>query len=512
MSPRIEEVAASLIREFLSRKGLKKTRTALDDELPRTQHSISSRDELRAVLHLDSLYKENKLAEKPLKTYLEIMAKNFLDKKTLKMEEQNAECTKLFTQGHQKKAAVSSNLAVYDISDEESSSSCAVSETSHILTHKVEDSTASSQKHRYLRPSGDVSKKANHSMKSSSFSPEDDLKNIKENNWETAKISDSLNEPKSAASENGRPKSSRIVRGMMSGPISSSQEDSLKKRSQRRPSATNPSAQTKNDPQKNELIGKMEEPLSDGPSNPALQLGKEFSAKLLGCPPPRNPALSSTTKQDEQPRSGPETADSTRDAYLSFKQKFSLEAEQEKQQRPQRKSEPSSKRKTTGSVVNDKGSHMNDMKLDDVEEDLLADDTIGISEVITRNKVQVEGRPLDLQQAVELKNLLFGSPLRCFSEEWKIQSFTFSNIEHLKYGFVQKKGGPCGVLAAVQACLLKHLLFGRDSDIRWALRPSDTLRTSCLYTAIADILWRAGDCHPGGSSSLQLGNIKLMES
>ncbi|XP_040208165.1 probable ubiquitin carboxyl-terminal hydrolase MINDY-4 isoform X2 [Rana temporaria] len=475
--------------------GLKKTRAALDEELPRTQQSISSRDELRAALHLDFLYKENKLADKPLKTYLEIMTKHFLDKKTLTMEgKQTAECAKLFTpQGHQRKAAVSSNLAVYDLSDEESGSSCAVSETSHILSHKVEDSPASSQKHVYLRASGDGSKKTDSSMKSSSFSLEDELKNTKENNCETTKISYTLNEPKSAAPENGRPKSSKIVRGMMSGPISSFQEDSLKKRPQRRPSATSPSSQTKNDPQKNEIIGKTEEPLSDGASNPALQLGKEFSAKLLGSAPSRNPAVSSIIKQDKQPRNGPDTADSARDAYNNFKLKFALEAEQEKLQRPQRKSEPS-KRKTTRSSLNDKGSHMDDIKLDDVEEDLLAADAIGIPEVIARNKVQAEGRPIDLQQAVELKNLLFGSPLRCFSEEWKIQSFTFCNIEDLKYGFVQKKGGACGVLAAVQACLLQNLLFGRDSDIRWALHPSDTVRTRCLYRAIADILWRAGDC------------------
>lgn len=495
MSPRTEEVTASLIREFLSRKGLKKTRAALDEELPRTQHSISSRDELRAALHLDSLYKENKLAENPLKTYLEIMTKHFLDKKMLKMEgEQNAECAKLFTQGHQRRAAVNSNLAVYDLSDEESGSSCALSETSQILSHKVEDSPASLKKHVYLRPSRDGSKKTDSSMKSSSFSLEDELKNTKENNWETTKISYALNEPKSSAPENGRPKSSKIVRGMMSGPISSFQEDLLKKRSQRRPSATSPSSQTKNDPQKNEMIGKAEEPLSGGASNPALQQGKEFSAKLLGSAPSRNPAVSSTTKQDKQPRNGPDTAEGTRDAYNNFKLKLALEADQEKLQRPQRKSEPSSKRKTTRSGSNDKGSYMDDIKLDDVEEDLLVADTIRIPEVIARNKVQADGRPIDLQQAVELKNLLFGSPLRCFSEEWKIQSFTFCNIEDLKYGFVQKKGGPCGVLAAVQACLLQNLLFGRDSDIRWALRPSDIDRTNCLYRAIADILWRAGDC------------------
>ncbi|XP_072269083.1 probable ubiquitin carboxyl-terminal hydrolase MINDY-4 [Pyxicephalus adspersus] len=497
MSPRIDEVAASLVREFLSRKGLKKTRAALDEELPRTQHSISSRDELRSVLHLDFLYKENKLSEKPLKTYLELMTKHFLEnfekKKKLKMTgEENTE-NKLFTQGHVRKAAVISNLAVYDISDDESGSSCAVSETSHIITHRVEDNT-SSQKRSYLKASGERSKKINSILKSSILSSDEEVKNTKENKWEATKMTDFPNEPKSATTEIGRPKSSKVFRGMMSGPISSSQEDSLKKRSQRRSSATHVSAQVKHEPQINGTMGKTEEPVSDGVSNPALQLGKEFSAKLLVSAPSRNLALNSSSKQDRHPRIEPETVDSTRDAYNNFKLKFALEGEQEKQQRPQRKSESSSKRRTKTLGLTNKGSHIDDMKLDDVEEDLLSVDTEGIPEIITRNKVQAEGRPIDLQQAVELKNLLFGSPLRCFSEEWKIQSFTFCNIENLKYGFVQKKGGPCGVLAAVQACLLKNLLFGKDSDTRRVLHPSDTLRTSCLYRAIADILWRAGDC------------------
>ncbi|KAM4012236.1 putative ubiquitin carboxyl-terminal hydrolase MINDY-4, partial [Anomaloglossus baeobatrachus] len=93
----------------------------------------------------------------------------------------------------------------------------------------------------------------------------------------------------------------------------------------------------------------------------------------------------------------------------------------------------------------------------------------------------------------DLKRVLFGSCLRCFGEEWKLQSFTFTSAEELKYGIVQKKGGPCGVLAAVQACMLKHLLFGKESDTSRLLQPSDPVRTSCLCKALADVLWRAGD-------------------
>ncbi|XP_044517654.1 probable ubiquitin carboxyl-terminal hydrolase MINDY-4 [Gracilinanus agilis] len=94
----------------------------------------------------------------------------------------------------------------------------------------------------------------------------------------------------------------------------------------------------------------------------------------------------------------------------------------------------------------------------------------------------------------EIKTLLFGSNLCGFNEEWKVQNFTFSEVSQLRYGLVQNKGGPCGVLAAVQGCVLKNLLFGgesRTTSIR-ELRPSDTFRSTCLIKAIADILWRAG--------------------
>ncbi|CAJ0965565.1 unnamed protein product, partial [Ranitomeya imitator] len=94
-----------------------------------------------------------------------------------------------------------------------------------------------------------------------------------------------------------------------------------------------------------------------------------------------------------------------------------------------------------------------DLRLDDVEEDLLSVDTARIPSFFMRNDVQTEGKAIDLQQATDLKTLIFGSSLCCFSEEWKIQSFTFTNTKTLKYGIVQRKGGPCGVLAAVQACV-----------------------------------------------------------
>lgn len=39
----------------------------------------------------------------------------------------------------------------------------------------------------------------------------------------------------------------------------------------------------------------------------------------------------------------------------------------------------------------------------------------------------------------ELKTVLLGSSLNCFSVEWRNQGFTFSETHDLRYGIVQKK-------------------------------------------------------------------------
>ncbi|XP_075444079.1 putative ubiquitin carboxyl-terminal hydrolase MINDY-4 isoform X4 [Ascaphus truei] len=285
----VGEVASSLVREFLGRKGLKKTSSMLDEELPRNHQSITNRNELRAVLHLDSLYKENKGSEKPLKTLLEIIAKYFLQhfgkaEHCNVIEEQNPAAEQQLIKRLHLKGLDNSVLNVCDISDDEAGGSSAVSDT---------------------------------------------------------------------------------------------------------------------------------------------------------C---------------------------TTQIY----------------------------RKTLVSISHEEQNHQEDIKLDDVEEELATGEMSMIPAFLPRSKVQVEGKPIDLFQAVEIKKLLFGSSLCCFSDEWKIQSFTFNNRPLLKYGFVQKKGGPCGVLAAVQGCVLQNLLFGKDTDSR-VLQPSETQRTRCLCNAIADILWRAGD-------------------
>ena len=73
-----------------------------------------------------------------------------------------------------------------------------------------------------------------------------------------------------------------------------------------------------------------------------------------------------------------------------------------------------------------------------------------------------KGDPITLELAIELKQLLFGNANRDFPAGWKSQALEFNDRDSLKFGLVQHRGGPCGVLAAVQAFVIKYLAFPDD--------------------------------------------------
>ncbi|CAH2281920.1 Hypothetical predicted protein [Pelobates cultripes] len=495
----VEAVSASLVREFLNGKRLKRSFAVLEEELPRTTQSISNRNELRHALHLDNLYNENKLKGKPFKTLLEIITSYFLEQFGKAQPAghtvyQNPDIAKMFIKGRQPRESESSQLNICDISDDENGSSTAVSDTSKTeIYRRGADVTVSKRDH--------MSKKSEILSKSRNLSSEPEIKHAKECKKELSKMSEPTLEETNSTLEALRPKSSRIMRGMMSGPIASSQEDSLKKKGRLRSASVTTSIQTKNDVQVSDLFGRTVEP-SIGSANTALQLGKEFTAKVLltSVTSPSTSTVSDTLVTSKNPFSKQErqcNGEIRTEHRLGtfgkddFKTPPNANSDRQPQFTKKKENDKISHRKMVMSSSNEVADQKDALKLDDVEDEL-------VSEVMTtvpmfpRSKIQLEGKPVDLPLAVGIKKILFGSTLCCFSEEWKMQSFTFSNQSQVKYGFVQKKGGPCGVLAAVQACMLKNLLFIIDAESR-TLQPSDTQRTRCLCQAIADILWRAGD-------------------
>ncbi|KAJ8314258.1 hypothetical protein KUTeg_008819 [Tegillarca granosa] len=131
--------------------------------------------------------------------------------------------------------------------------------------------------------------------------------------------------------------------------------------------------------------------------------------------------------------------------------------------------------------------------MDDLDEDVANLDLGPRLPVYKPIQNTVDAKPIDLNTAIALKTLIFGAGNLCFNDEWKYQCFNFCDIPKLKYGIVQKKGGPCGVTASVQACMLLELLFGENkvSKSRYS-DPTREERTKCLAVALAKIFWRAG--------------------
>jgi hypothetical protein len=88
--------------------------------------------------------------------------------------------------------------------------------------------------------------------------------------------------------------------------------------------------------------------------------------------------------------------------------------------------------------------------------------TISSNTTSANEPIDYTVKSIDFETAKSLRMLIFGNLNQTFTDDWKNQSFNFSDIAKLKFGIVQKKGGPCGVLASVQAYVLKDLIFLSD--------------------------------------------------
>ncbi|XP_063272894.1 probable ubiquitin carboxyl-terminal hydrolase MINDY-4 [Prinia subflava] len=495
----VQEVAASLVREFLSRKGLKKTISTMDRELPRSALSINNRSELRNVLHLHSLYKQNKAKENPLKTLLEIITNYFLEHRGTSRSTGSSSAVST----PQSKSSASHPP---DLLEEDPGDASALDESkTQASRHDVEnplDKIPPPRKHQHR------SEKCHTGTTHSSHLPSAWDKKLKDSgeDLKAAPISEEL---KSTGKEKSRPRAGLIARGMMAGPVANPPEDPQKRRLSRRSTSISSTAQPRGEEQEEQDTDLQESRAS--PTKSSL----EFASKTV--------LSSHTPSASEKPRSSPKDADDFLSKLLAERERAKTEerksfsssgadssekslkvsaphrhsgAGREKKERSLKKSESrlSGHRKSPTSTGYKEDQIKEVLELVDVEDEETTGEVNKTPDLSTLYMLQIVSKAIDISLAKELKNLLFGSSLCCFSEEWKIQSFTFSNIPQLKYGIVQKKGGPCGVLAAVQACVLQQLIFAdsnRNRDTR-CLQPSEAHRTKCLSLALADILWRAG--------------------
>lgn len=76
--------------------------------------------------------------------------------------------------------------------------------------------------------------------------------------------------------------------------------------------------------------------------------------------------------------------------------------------------------------------------------------------------------PLTPEEANPIRLLLFGPGSNSeFPKSWIGKGFMFNTNSDLSYGLIQTESGPCGLLAALQAHIIKNLLFITKKSIKY---------------------------------------------
>ncbi|NWY11981.1 MINY4 hydrolase, partial [Aphelocoma coerulescens] len=221
----VEEVAASL--------GLKKTITTMDRELPRSALSINNRNELRNVLHLHSLYKQNKARENPLKTLLEIITNYFLEHR-----------------GTSRSTGSSSALSAPQ-SKSSASHPPDLPHEDHGNANALDESKTQASRYDVENPLDKIPPPRKHQHRSEKCHPgtthssnlpcawDKKLKDSRED-LKAALVSEEL---KSTGKEKPRPRAGLTAKGMMAGPVASPPEDPQKRRLSKRSTSISSTAQ-----------------------------------------------------------------------------------------------------------------------------------------------------------------------------------------------------------------------------------------------------------------------------
>ncbi|XP_047444342.1 probable ubiquitin carboxyl-terminal hydrolase MINDY-4 isoform X2 [Mugil cephalus] len=458
----VEEVSSSLVREYLSRKGLKRTIACMDEEHPRTEASINNRSLLRQVLNIEDLYRKNKALNSPLKTLLEIIVKHHIErlKNTKPTSNENNPLQSSQTIRSLANSSPGQPTAMDSTETEEITPAFLISSQT-----KLRSDTKGSCPPQpvYMSQLPDKDRLSSHNERRCwAYDAEEKGQPLMASVHGNESFIQKEPEKNTSITETTqRVRTNRIRRGMMAAPMP--QESNTKRQSRR----------VEGSPR---LFSKEEESSHSGdePLVPGLHK-QSFKSSLTQI----IPADCSRSKQK----------------CLSAPERIQSENSFDKV------GHNILKTREVKSQLHVAELDVSEMVLDDIDED---DDLPQISRVSLRRNLAdhvYTSRPLDQHTVMELKSVLLGSSLNCFSVEWRNQGFAFSETHDLRYGIVQRKGGPCGVLASVQAFVLRKLLFENTESkhntslhsISMKLRPSNTTRRKCLVLAMAEILWRAGE-------------------
>ncbi|XP_033638241.1 inactive ubiquitin carboxyl-terminal hydrolase MINDY-4B-like isoform X1 [Asterias rubens] len=134
-----------------------------------------------------------------------------------------------------------------------------------------------------------------------------------------------------------------------------------------------------------------------------------------------------------------------------------------------------------------------------------------MAEVLASTAPKLPGLPMDYKTAVELKQVIFGTRMFSFDEEWKRACFQWQSLKGpFPYGLFCPRDKSRGVIMAIQVHLVRHLQFDKkkedghhhytqddteslDVSSAYRLTPTEEERKQGFLLALSDILWSAGE-------------------
>lgn len=492
----VEDISCCIVREYLSRKGLKDTLAKMDNELPRNEGCFTLRDQLIRAVFMERLVKENKARDSPFRALLEMLIYERLQKKSIKSKH-DSKVSLVPSAGDSARHVdmnIKNNNTHLPVASKErkSGSSDSLSSLEGALPVRTLADTDRPQSARGRRePGGFIVRRTAkndiesvHRLISKSQQYRDPTRVT---NSAIQRMEEALKyEPGFHDGEGDRIDASHLL-GKLGGNFSGSSSHMIT-------SSTLQSAMSARSAERklaNRVVHSRE-----APTRPADSSHSPRSSAFPNLQPEMLTELDAAVLQPSQQINCEPTSPTSPKSFLLRSQSAPrLESTRRKSNSVVATGSPRSlaSRDSTGETYPKFYTSANyDIEVSDITDQDVYIDPLEITEQ------QTTFRPITRQEATELKELLFGTRNGKFGEEWASQGFTFTKSNAVPYGLLQKQGGPCGVLAAVQAYMIKELLWPegglQDADPS-GFEVDVPRRNAALARALAFILWQAGDSH-----------------
>lgn len=507
----VEDVSCCIVREYLSRKGLKDTLANMDKEFPRNEGCFTARDQLIRAVFMERLVRDNKARDSPFRALLEMLIYERLQKKSVKSK-QDSKVNLVPSSGDSARHVemnIRNNNTYMPVASKEtkSESSDSLSSLEGALPVRTVADTDRPQSARGRREPGGfiVRRTAKNDIESVHrlISKSQQYRGpTRVTNSTIQRMEEALKlEPGVEDGEGDRIDADHLL-GKLGGNFAGSSSHVIT-RSTLQSAMSARSAERK--------LASRGLHSGEAPTTPAHSLHSSRSSAFPNLQPEMLTDVA-VSPQSQQPNCKPSSPTSPR-TFLRSQSAPRLESTRRKSNSVVATGSPKSRASRDGTGETSPKLYAranNDIEVSDVTDQDVYIDPL----VITAQ--QATFRPITRQEATELKELLFGTRNGKFGEEWASQGFTFTKSNAVPYGLLQKQGGPCGVLAAVQAYMIKELLWPegglQDADPS-GFQVDVPRRNAALARALAFILWQAGDsnkaivANPTGVNIAQTGGI-----